>query len=119
MHELAVTEEIVKIVKQALDGAGEGIRVSRVVLKIGKFSTVVPRFVEHYYDIITEGTPLHGAKIDAEQVPAVAECRSCGASFELGEMDFTCPECGGGDTELKTGRELFVEYIEVKEPGEE
>jgi len=115
MHEYAVTQEIVRIVEEAARGAGAGVKVTRVILKIGKFSAVVVRYVQHYYDMMTEGTNLHGAEIDAVEVAATAECGECGRVYEVIGPDSSCPGCGGPVTTLLTGRELLVESIEVND----
>lgn len=115
MHEFAITQEIVRIVEEAARGAGGDAKVTKVILKIGKFSSVVVRYMQHYYDVMTEGTALHGARIEAVEVPATAECGDCGHGYDIPATDFSCPECGSGNSSLLTGRELFVDSIEVSE----
>ena len=66
--------------------------------------------------MMTENTPLHGAELEFNVVPTVVRCNGCGAEFEFAELIFICPECGGGDTGIISGRELFVESIEVADP---
>ncbi len=115
MHEMAITQEIVNVVDEARLGAGENVRVIRVVIKLGKFTAVVPDCIRFYYEMITENTPLHGAELEFNEVKTEVHCNGCGHTFEIEEACLLCPECGGGDTEIVSGRELLVESIEVSD----
>jgi hydrogenase nickel incorporation protein HypA/HybF len=114
MHELAITEEIVKIVAEAVSGAGADVKLSAVVLKIGKYAAVVPKYVQHYFDILTENTNLNGAEVRVIEIPAVARCRGCGAEYEIDNPPATeCPGCGKVDFDVISGNDLVVDSIEV------
>jgi hydrogenase nickel incorporation protein HypA/HybF len=118
MHEMAITQEIVNVVDDARLGAGDNTHVIKVVIKIGKFTAVVPDCIKFYYDMMTENTPMHGAELEFVVVPTIVKCKSCSVDFEFEEVSFICPECGGSDTEIISGRELLVESIEVSDPAE-
>ena len=113
MHEMAITQEIVNVVDEARLGAGENAQVVKVVIQIGKFTAVVPDCIKFYYDMMTENTPMHGAELEFNVVQTVVHCKGCGVDFEFEEVSFICPECGSGDTDIISGRELLVESIEV------
>jgi hydrogenase nickel incorporation protein HypA/HybF len=115
MHELSVTQEIVDTVDEARRGAGENLIVTSVHIKIGRFTAVVPDYLRHYYEILTEGTPLHGAELHIELVPIVARCRECSAEFMSESPIMVCPQCNASKADVLQGRELLVESIEVDE----
>ena len=119
MHELAITEELVKVVDEARLGAGGDPRVIRVIIKLGRFTAVVPQYVEHYYNMLTEDTPMQGAELVFNEVPVVVLCSDCDKEFEVERAEFGCPSCGGANTDIISGREIFVESIEVADPEEE
>ena len=108
MHELAVTQEIVEILRQR---AGDR-KVRRVVLSIGKLSAVLPDAVRFCFDLCTEGTPAEGAALEILEPPGRARCRACGGDVAL-ERPFGRCACGSTDLEWISGEELRVMEMEV------
>ncbi len=50
-------------------------------------------------------------------LPVVVHCDACGADAELeGVQSFRCPRCGELAADLRQGRELEIESIEMEEP---
>lgn len=113
MHELSITQEIVRIVEQTRAGADPDARVKKVYLKIGKLTGFMADPIRHYYSIITEDTPLAGAEIEVEEAPLVLLCGECGKQTMPDAPVFTCGECGGSDTAIVSGRDLTVVSIEL------
>jgi len=113
MHELAVTDSIVKIVQEK--GAEVGaLRVTSINLVVGDWSGLVDDCIQFYFDILSEGTLARGATLCFQRIPACFHCRSCGAEFTPREYNWTCPRCGSLGGELVAGREFYVESIEVE-----
>lgn len=102
-----------KVVDEARVEGGGNPRVLRVKIVVGGFTAVVPDCVKHYFDMLVEGTPLEGAELDFEIAPVVARCVACGNVFDVVSVEFSCPSCGSGDTDIVSGRELYVDSIEV------
>jgi hydrogenase nickel incorporation protein HypA/HybF len=110
MHELAATESILKLVLSEAEKAGAK-KVTGVSLKVGTWSSFVPDCVEFYFGIIAEGTPAEGAKLSFEIIPTVYRC-VCGMEYKPDET-IGCPRCGEIRGALISGREFYVESIEV------
>jgi len=108
MHELAITQEIVEIVRQR---AGER-KVRRVVIEIGKLSAVLPDAVRFCFDLCTEGTPAQGAILEIFEPAGRARCRSCGGEVTLDRPFGRCG-CGSSDLDWISGEELRVREMEV------
>lgn len=108
MHELGITQEIIAIVSERCKGA----KVTRVVLKIGKLSAVLPDAVRFCFDLCCEGTPLEGAQLEIIETPGTARCRKCGEEVML-ERPFGRCRCGNTDLEWLTGDELTIQQMEV------
>lgn len=119
MHELSITQEIVDTVEEARRGAGAHLIVTAVRLKIGRFTAVVPDYVRHYFEMLTENTPLAGAEVHIEILPVIARCRGCGRDFEPDGPIPECPDCDATAADIIQGRELLVDAIEVDEPETE
>lgn len=113
MHELAITEQILKT---ALGEASKtnAVRVSRISLKVGQWSTIEPTCVDAYFRIISRGTIAEGADLAIESVQVTFECNSCGSRYTPEGERFACPHCGGAAGEVISGRELYIESIEVQ-----
>ncbi len=116
MHELSIAHSIVEIAKQQLTSPTERVRSIR--LRIGALSCVHRDSLYFSFDLITADTPLAGAKLLIDELPIVVFCPNCEALRELpGIQSFTCPACGTRTADLRQGRELDVESIEVVDEG--
>ncbi len=114
MHELAITEEVVRIV----NARAKALKVSHVVsieLMVGSLSGIVPESMQFYFEHLGQGTACEGARLDFVRVTAKARCRKCAGEFEPGEFDWACPTCGNVGADLLAGKELAVATIEVEE----
>jgi hydrogenase nickel incorporation protein HypA/HybF len=111
MHELSIAEAVVRI---AGDHAA-GRRVHRVELRVGHLRQVVPSALEFAFQLTTQGTPLDGAELVIEHVPAEGVCRTCGARSVMRQFPLSCSRCGGLDLEVVAGEELEVEALELED----
>jgi hydrogenase nickel incorporation protein HypA/HybF len=109
VHELSITQGVVEICEK---NAG-GRRIVSVTLEIGALSGVVPDAIEFCFDACTQDTPLKGARLIIERVPARGRCHRCGAEFAVAAYYDPCPACGGFGAELLSGEELRVKELEV------
>ena len=122
MHELSIVESIVDSVTESL-ARYPGASVVEVRLRIGALAAVVEDSLQFCFGIATEGTALEGAKLAVRPAPAVIYCGRCAAEVELdGVQSFRCPRCGEPSGDLRQGRELEIESIEIEdqrqdEPG--
>ena len=113
MHELSVAQNILDIVQQSVP-KDELADVRIVRLKLGMFSGVVADSLDFCFTAITAETQLAGAHLAFEHIPFVVKCNQCQKTFE-NEIGFVvCPECGGVETVVLSGRELQVTEIELE-----
>ena len=108
MHELAITQSVVDMVRDRTADR----RVSTVRLQVGRLSGVVPDAMQFCYELVAAGTPLAGSTLEIEQTPGRASCRTCGDDFELPDLILLCP-CGSADVQVVTGKELRVTSVEM------
>jgi len=64
MHELAVTEDIIRIVTEA----SKGKKVKAIELVIGDLSSFLDESIQFYFDLLTKSTPLEGASLIFKRV---------------------------------------------------
>ncbi len=113
MHEMGIAMEVMRTSMASIPKGMEGVRVATINLKVGKLSTVVPESLCFCFDVLRQGTPLSGTKLNIEEVSVVLRCRDCGSEKTVEEVKFICQECGSGQTSLISGRELTIESIEL------
>ncbi len=109
MHEFSLCRSIGSTVAQ--HAAGREVEVVRV--RIGHFRQVVPDTLAYCWELQVRDTPLAGARLEVDHVPAVIVCRDCGASTTLDMPVRSCGACGGVNTDLVSGEEFLVESIDV------
>jgi hydrogenase nickel incorporation protein HypA/HybF len=110
VHELSIAQAIVDIASRH----ARGRRVYRVQLRVGHLRQVVPSALAFAFELLTEGTPLEGAELVIEDVPARGRCRACGAETALTTFPLRCESCGGLDQEMVAGEELLVDALELE-----
>lgn len=111
MHELAIAQSVVEIACRHAAGS----RVTKVELKVGHLRQVVPSALSFSFELVAEGTPVEGAELAMELVPAAGLCRECGAETRLDAFPFLCAGCNGCNLEIVAGDELLVESLEMEE----
>ena len=103
----------------ALPDASKGARVVEVRLRVGALASVVEDSLQFCYGIATEGTALEGSRLVVNVLPVVMHCEKCDEDVEIeGVQSFRCPKCGEPCNDLRQGRELEIEAIEIDEMDE-
>jgi hydrogenase nickel incorporation protein HypA/HybF len=113
MHEHSITQSMLNLVLEQAEKA-KAKKVGKINLVIGGMTGVVSECVQFYFDFLRRGTIAEGATLAIKAVSTQARCRGCGKLFEPAEFDWTCPNCRGNNIEIVSGKELFVESIEVE-----
>ena len=111
MHELSIADSVVRVAVRQADGR----RVTKVQMKVGYLRQVVPSSLAFGFGLLAEGTPVEGAELEIEQVPAEGRCHGCGVESRFGSLPLQCGGCGGFDVEILKGEELLVESLELEE----
>jgi len=112
MHELSITQSILSI---ALGKASEAqaSKVTKINLIIGELSGVVNECVEFYFDLLSKDTIAAQASLSFERTPNKLRCRNCATVFSPNNLDWACPNCHEAKIEIISGRECYVDSIEV------
>lgn len=116
MHELSIIQSVVEAVTESA-AAYPGARVVEVRLRVGALAAVVEDSLQFCYGIATDGTPLAGSRLVVRTLPVVVHCARCASEVELESVQsFRCPRCGEPASDLRQGRELEIDSIEIEEP---
>jgi hydrogenase nickel incorporation protein HypA/HybF len=111
LHELVIADSVVQIASRHADGR----QVTKVYLKVGYLRQVVPSALAFGFELVAQGTPVEGAELEMEEVPATGLCRACGEESRLEQFPLQCAACGGFDLQILEGEELYVESLELEE----
>jgi hydrogenase nickel incorporation protein HypA/HybF len=113
MHELSLVANLFEIIERhAKDQKPKA--VTRVRIKVGRMSGVVPELLETAFDAYKKGTLAEDARLEIVHVPVKARCRSCRRIFRPVPDDFACPHCGSDRWKLLEGTDLVLEKIELE-----
>ncbi len=113
MHELSLVASVFDILEEKAREHGAA-RVTKIVLKVGVMSGVVPELLESAFDTYKKGTLAAEARLEIVRVPVKLRCPDCGGETAREDTDFSCAACGSRRVEIVAGRELVVETIELE-----
>ena len=113
MHELAITEGIIKIAVEAAK-QNNAERVLSIKIKCGEFSGVVPQLIQEYFDIVSNETIAQGAKLLVEKIPITIKCFDCNTENVIEKSNIKCPKCGSFNYRIIAGKEFFIDLVEVE-----
>ena len=112
MHELAVTQSILKIALQHADKANAK-RVTDLNIVMGELSKMVDDSIQFYWEIIAKDTIAEQAKLHFRRVPAELQCMTCFEKYHPTDKELVCPKCGGVGAKVIAGEEFALESIDV------
>ena len=118
MHELSIASAILDAVRKEAE-KHPGVRVTKVGVRIGALSGVVPDALSFGFEVLVKGTELEPLALAVEPMPRRQRCPSCEFTFQVGDADLACPRCGRQETLFAGGDELDLAYLEVERDGEE
>lgn len=113
MHELSVTGRLLDITLEHAEKAMAS-RVLRIDVVIGDLTGFMEESIRFYFDILSEGTKAQNALLSIARVPVRARCGQCRMEFTPEGGNWRCPLCEGSLEEIISGREFYVESIEVE-----
>jgi hydrogenase nickel incorporation protein HypA/HybF len=113
MHELSIANSLVEIATEHAQNAGAD-RIHSITLRLGALSCVHKSALEFSFQLVSEGTISEGALLKFIDQPVVVYCKKCDDEIELpGIQVFRCPQCETPSADIRAGKELDIECIEV------
>ncbi|HJA66196.1 hydrogenase maturation nickel metallochaperone HypA [Lachnoclostridium sp. An169] len=117
MHELSITEHLLDYCLKEAQRQG-AVKIRAIKICVGQLGGIVPECIQVYLDMLSEGTIAEGARIEAEFLPVRVRCRDCGREGEITPRSLQCPHCGSLRLELLSGKEFYIESMEVDTDGD-
>ncbi|MEO0232211.1 MAG: hydrogenase maturation nickel metallochaperone HypA [candidate division WOR-3 bacterium] len=114
MHEYSLTLNLLEIVEEE-GKKNNAKKITKIKLKIGKFSGVEPLLISHSFEILKKGKKLfEDAILEIEREEPELRCTNCGKIFTSLDFPFICPECGNIYNEMIKGSDMIIERIEME-----
>lgn len=113
MHELSVTESLLKIALQHAEKANAQ-RVTDLHIVIGDLASMVDDSIQFYWEIIAKGTIAEQATLHFDRVPAELQCMTCSEKYHPSDRELACPKCNGVKTRIIAGEEFSLQSIDVE-----
>lgn len=114
MHEISIAQDIVELAAEAAASA-RAERVVTVTLRVGALAGVEAGALRSSFDIAARGTILEGSRLGIIDVPLVVWCAHCLVEVHVdGVQRLRCPTCGTPCGEIRRGRELDIESLEIE-----
>src|SRR5919108_5683971 len=111
MHELSVTESLLKIAVEHAEKANAK-HVTDLHIVIGDLASMVDESIQFYWDIIAKDTIAEQATLHFQRVPAELQCNTCSEKYHPTEKELICPKCGGVGAKIIAGEEFALESID-------
>jgi hydrogenase nickel incorporation protein HypA/HybF len=113
MHEVSIAQGLLDIaIEHCKKGGYQGIE--SISVKIGKASGVVSDSLLFAFQSLKIGTIADKASLTIDEIPVSGFCKSCNSRFSVEDAYvLQCPECGGTELKVETGRELNIDEMEV------
>jgi hydrogenase nickel incorporation protein HypA/HybF len=112
MHELSIVVGLFDLLQKEMAKIN-GKQVTRVTLRIGSLSGVIPVYIEEMFHEYAKDTFASGAELVINSVEPLAECSDCRKSFTAENFFLNCPFCGSRNCRIIKGMELYLESAEI------
>ncbi|MEN8221682.1 MAG: hydrogenase maturation nickel metallochaperone HypA [Acidobacteriota bacterium] len=116
MHEFAIAQDIISSLEQQLK---EDLKmITSIEIEAGAFAGIVTDSLVFGIEAILAEKKIRDVDVRVDQAEAEALCE-CGNSYKLKDVFDLCPKCGSAVREMKSGTELSVKSVNIKESEDE
>jgi len=116
MHELSLCESILAT---ALREYGRldppPVRLERVRVVAGAMHQIVPEYLHNAWRALRTGTAAESASLELRKLGVTARCPACSWEGPVEPPVFACGRCETYGVDVLTGREFYIESMEVED----
>ncbi len=114
MHELSIMNDVLATALRVAKEHG-GTKVTKVTLRVGVMSGIVPYFCDSMFATIAKGTIAEGCEMIVEEEPAVFKCLDCGelTTYPAPGPEYKCHVCQSGNLRLISGYKSQIVNIGI------
>ena len=115
MHERSVAKNLLSIVLEKANIAGNQKEVELIRIVMGDFTMINEELLVSAFYQLSKSTVAKKAKIEITHSPLKGKCQDCQKEFNLNKEYFKCPYCGSHAIQIISGDELFIQDIQLSE----
>ena len=116
MHEMSIAQSLLQMAEDEIARQG-CTRLEVVNVTYGSLSGVVPESLQFCFEVMVQGTPHEGARLELTELPLRLRCTACGKVFGGEGQDalwLPCPGCGEQFGHVvEQGKELYLSRLEA------
>src|SRR4051812_34926434 len=113
MHEFSVMTYLLEAVEEQARQSGAS-KVLSINLTVGERAGIVEDSLSFYFDMLTPGTLVEGARLNITCLPIRFHCERCSSDYAPVGADFCCPRCAVIGQMVSDGSELLIDSIEIE-----
>jgi hydrogenase nickel insertion protein HypA len=111
MHELGIAQDLFRVILTAAKKNSIN-KIVKIVIKVGEGSGIEHDFLRHTFkDHIIPGTIAENAELEIIHESIKLKCKDCNKEITMESIN-CCPYCKGKNTEIISGKDVYVESIE-------
>lgn len=113
MHEQSIAESLLILALEKAEKA-KAKKILKIHVVAGELSGILEETLGSYFGSISKNTIAAEASLDFIHVPVRLRCRNCNTIFLPEKLNFYCPNCREQQPEIISGRELYVDNMEIE-----
>lgn len=114
MHEYSIVQALIDQCEE-LAGSNNASAITKVVVKIGKYSGVEPHLLEIAFETFKDQTICKDAEFVMSIQPLVIVCNNCHQESVLEQPYYICPVCQSIDIRVIDGEDMILMSLEMEE----
>lgn len=111
MHEFSIIEQVLKTVEYVAS-KNKLVKITKIVLQIGKLRQVMPDFLQFAFEAASSETIAKHATLELKIIPVKIECLKCHHVSNVNRNTYLCPDCDSEKIKILSGKEILIESIE-------
>jgi hydrogenase nickel incorporation protein HypA/HybF len=111
MHEFSIADSLFETIIPMVENRHA---LSAVHLTIGPLAGISRESLEFCFSEIAREKGFDRVRLAIRSTGAVLRCK-CSREYEVHRFDETCPECGGFERIILSGKEFTLDYLETED----
>lgn len=113
MHEQSIAESLLILALEKAEKA-KAKKILKIHVVAGELTGILEETLSSYFGSISKNTIAAEASLVFIHRPIQLRCRNCSTIFLPEKLNFYCPNCGEQQPEIISGRELYVDNMEIE-----
>ena len=113
MHELSIVQGLVSNIEHQKKKYNFD-KVLAIHIMCGKYNCLSEGTIQFCYDLVTENSYMHGARITLLRLSKDYVCMQCRHEFNVAEGEARCPLCDAHELMNRNDNGIYIHKMEVE-----